>query len=136
MALKPCSSCGERFNGKAVAVYSAWMEGSRRIAYKASICMSCLRTFVAEYVKRSIARGFKDGCDLCGATGKDKYEPIWINAYLPKQEAQAFELLFCQEDNMPARGQLVSISNQLLDRQPVSSQGPVNERENADSVPW
>jgi hypothetical protein len=136
MALKPCSSCGQRYSGKAVAVYAAWMEGEKRIAYKASLCMICLRTFVAEYVKRSIARGFEESCDECGATGKGRYHPIWVNTYLPKREAEAFELLFCEDDNIVARGQLVSISNQLPDRQPVSSQGPANERENADSVPW
>jgi len=136
MAMKPCSACTRRFSGKATAVYAAWMAGQGREAYKASLCMDCVHAHIAPYVKRSLARGFEDGCDECGGILKSQFNPIWLNVYLPKREQEAFELNFCDEDVQLARSRLAHMSARLPDRQPVSSQGPENGREEVTSVPW
>jgi hypothetical protein len=136
MAVKPCSACGEKFTGKATSVYSAWMDGQGREAYRSSLCMICVRSHIAELVKKSISRGFKDGCDECGATGKDDYSPLWLNVYLPKREQEAFELMFCSQDVQLARSRLAHMGTKLPNRESVSSRGLENEQIEAGSVPW
>jgi hypothetical protein len=136
MALKPCSACTQRFAGKATSVYSAWMDGQGRESYRASLCMDCVRRHIAELVKKSIARAYEPGCDDCGATGADTYSPVWLNVYLPKREQEAFELMFCSDDVKLARSRLAHMSTRLTDRQPVSSRGLANERDEVTSVPW
>jgi hypothetical protein len=136
MALKPCSACANRYTGKASSVYSAWMDGQGRESYRASLCMICIRTHVAELVKRSITRNFEPGCDECGGTGPDDYSQIWLNVYLPGREQEAFELMFCGDDVKLARSRFAHMSTRLTDRQLVSSRGHANERDEVTSVPW
>jgi hypothetical protein len=136
MAVKPCTSCNQRFREKASSVYAAWMGQGGRLSYRASLCMPCVYEVVAPLIKRSIARGYEDGCDQCGATGKDEYFLMWLNVYLPKREQEAFELMFCPMDRDGAVADFSRIGIRLKERELVSSQGPANERDDADSVPW
>jgi hypothetical protein len=136
MAVKPCTACNEKYPGKPSSIYSAWMGGQGREAYRASLCMECVHRHIAPYVKRSLTRGLEDGCDECGGVLKGEFNPVWLNIYLPKREQEAFELNFCDADVQLARSRLAHMSRQLPDRQLVSSQGPVNGQTDDTSVPW
>jgi hypothetical protein len=136
MALKPCSACTQRFAGKATSVYSAWMDGQGRESYRASLCMDCVYAHIAPLIKRSIARGMDESCDQCGGADTKGYDIVWLNVYLPKREQEAFELMFCQDDAKLGRSRLAHMSTRLTDRQPVSSRGLANERDEVTSVPW
>jgi len=136
VAVKPCTSCSEKFPGKPSSVYSAWMGGQGRESYRASLCMDCVRRHIAEIVRRAIARGSGyETCDQCGGLGRD-ISPVWLNIYLPKREQEAFEVVFCEDCVELARSRLAHMSRRLPDRQLVSSQGPVNGQTDDTSVPW
>ena len=135
MAPKPCQACKARFKDKATSVYWAWMESGVRVAYRSQLCMDCVRSVVAPWVKRAVLRDFGTGCDQCGGTGPDDYELVYTTVYRPRVEAEQFELMFCSEDNDKLQYDVRNIAGVLPDRQPAGSRGPENTQD-VTEAPW
>lgn len=136
MAYQPCTSCKERYPGKATSVYSAWRNGDGMQRQVAKLCERCVHDSIAPYVKRAIERGNATGCDQCGSTGPDDYDMVYLTVYLPKREREDFLLTFCSEHESEMHGRLAHLSVRLPERQPQESSGQRTHGDDTGATPW
>jgi hypothetical protein len=136
MAFKPCTHCAQRFTGKPTSIYSAWMEDDIRQSWVAKLCGDCTFNMVGPPVRRAIARNGDESCDLCGATGPGRYDPLYLTVYQPRAEMEQFELVTCDECTEQLRDLMLRMSQPVPNRSQGRSQGPVNNRDAARPVPW
>lgn len=136
MAFRPCTSCAQKFPSKPTSIYSAWMEDDLRQSWVAKLCPDCTFNLVGPPVRRSIARKDDISCDLCGGSGPDDYDPLYLTVYQPKAEMEQFELVTCSECTQAVRELFLKMSQPVPNRSQGSAQGPVHSRDAARPVPW
>ena len=97
MSVRPCSFHGQRIDGKLASLYSAWFlaDGSRT-AWKQLLCAPCVREVLGPLFRAASANN-QDvaACPACGSDSSSDLDPIYLNLYLPKQDAREFALTTC-----------------------------------------
>jgi hypothetical protein len=97
VSVRPCSLHGKRIDGKLAALYSAWFRADgERTAWKQLLCAPCVREVISPLLA-AVTENSSDvtACPACGKDSSEDLDPIYLNLYLPKQDAKEFALTTC-----------------------------------------
>jgi len=92
---RSCSYCGQRQREKMAQMYIWWYVNEDRVSYKLHTCSGCLVERWQKILQTSSSTSTDaDTCIGCGGSLESDDSPVYLNLYLPKQEAREFELDF------------------------------------------
>jgi hypothetical protein len=119
MSFKPCSFHGARIDGKLATLYSAWFRSDgERTAWKQSLCAPCVREVLAPMLKAvGDNNSAVSACPACGIDSSADLDPIYLNLYLPKQDAKEYALPTCSSCAAKLRVSLQQGAMKLPNRQ-------------------
>lgn len=117
MALRPCSSCGERFPAKACSLYWSWNRADRtRAAFLQRVCPTCFARDVLAFW--AIEYGPEILCPACHSPSGDDMDPVFCKVYVPGQPEQELELALCPACAVEVRNRAMRGAEALPDRNP------------------
>jgi len=119
MPFARCSVHDQRDAPKYASVYAAWFRSDGvRTAYKQKLCPQALREELSQILAHASDTSLDvTACPACGANSSEDLDPIYLNVYLPKQEARVYELPTCASCAAILRVQLQRGAEKLPDRQ-------------------
>jgi DNA-directed RNA polymerase subunit RPC12/RpoP len=97
VSVRPCSLHGKKIDGKLASLYSAWFRADgERTAWKQLLCAPCVKEVIAPMLA-AVSDESQDAtaCPACGSDSSSDLDPIYLNLYLPKQDAKEFALTTC-----------------------------------------
>jgi RNase P subunit RPR2 len=133
VSVRPCSFHGKRIDGKLASLYSAWfLADGERTAWKQLLCAPCVREVIAPMLASvSNESSAVTVCPACGSDSSGDLDPIYLNLYLPKQDAREFALTTCGSCAVKLRTSLQQGATKLPNRG-GPSQGDSSADETAD----
>ena len=116
----PCSSCGQRVQGRIASAYVAWFKADgERVAYKLRLCFDCVRVnFTPLFVAmREADPAVLTWCPICAKeTPSAELDPVYLTLYLPKDEPKEYAFQFHAVCAAKFRGPVATNGTRLPDR--------------------
>lgn len=97
MPFRVCALCEKKPKGKLASLYWAWfLADESRVAWRQIICVECFSTTYLSLLQKCNGTSTDSyTCLGCGGSLADDLAPVFLNLYLPRQEAREFELGMC-----------------------------------------
>lgn len=121
MALEPCVICRRRFLGKAVVLYTAWVEDGTRSAVKQRLCLDCAKEHSAKWLR--LALDENDGqvqlplsCPSCGTTLPENELTLSYHTAYYHGERRDSTLALCEQCHFESRATFTANAEPLADR--------------------
>jgi hypothetical protein len=124
MALRPCSSCGQRVAGKLTSLYWSWNLADRsRRAYLQRLCGACFSRFVLPFWAYVAETPLL--CPACHSPVEEDMDPVFCKLYVPGQPEHELELPLCPRCAADLRNHALVGAEILPDREAaVGGQAP------------
>ena len=115
MALRPCSACQKRVEGKLASVYWSWnLEDRSRVAYLQRLCITCFVIQVLPFEEQDFSDTLM--CPSCHTPSGDDMQPVFAKVYMPGHSESALELPTCSNCAAMLREQAQTGAERLPDR--------------------
>jgi hypothetical protein len=116
MALRPCSACEQRVDGKLSSCYWSWNLADRsRVAWLQRLCVTCFCASVLALMEKPDLNG-PILCPMCHAPSSDDMDPVFCKVYVPGAPGQLLELATCPRCAVELRGRAQTGAERLPDR--------------------
>jgi hypothetical protein len=119
MSFKKCSVHGAKIPGRAATLYAAWFRSDGvRTAWKQTLCAPCAKEELSLVIQHAADESSDvTACPACGKDSSDDLDPIYLNLYLPKQNALEYALATCGPCAVTLRARLQVGASKLENRQ-------------------